>query len=69
MLVILAIAFGTTMDTHNNVAAVLEWVIAFGFTFYLLTFFFDLRAVRNVTDEEIHQNLWNSRRMNGARRY
>jgi hypothetical protein len=41
-------------------------VIAFGFTFYLLTFFFDLRMASHVTDEEINQNLWSR---GGARRY
>jgi hypothetical protein len=27
---------------------VLEWVISFGFTFYLLTFFYDLRLSKGV---------------------
>jgi hypothetical protein len=29
-------------------AGVLEWVIAFGFTFYLLTFFYDLHMAKGV---------------------
>ena len=39
----LAIVFASTMFTkQQNVAAVFEWVIAFIFTFYVLTFFVDL---------------------------
>ncbi|KAF8510835.1 Frag1/DRAM/Sfk1 [Gautieria morchelliformis] len=45
ILIILAIAFGVTLGTRNNAAAVLEWVVAFGFTFYVLTFVYDLRLV------------------------
>jgi len=33
--------------------AVLEWVIAFGFTFYLLTFVYDLRLSKGVADGEL----------------
>lgn len=33
--------------------AVLEWVIAFGFTFYLLTFFYDLRLSKGVASGEL----------------
>jgi hypothetical protein len=29
-------------------AAVLEWTIAFGFTFYLLTFWYDLRMAKGM---------------------
>ncbi|KAF8478863.1 Frag1/DRAM/Sfk1, partial [Gautieria morchelliformis] len=47
ILIILAIAFGVTLGTRNNAAAVLEWIIAFGFTFFLLTFVYDLRLVRS----------------------
>ncbi|KAF2016025.1 hypothetical protein BU24DRAFT_492192 [Aaosphaeria arxii CBS 175.79] len=40
--VALAIAFGVTQKTDRyNVAAVLEWVIAFVFFFYVLSFFID----------------------------
>ncbi|KAI9724378.1 MAG: hypothetical protein M1812_000446 [Candelaria pacifica] len=39
----IAIAFAaTTFTKHQNVAAVLEWIVAFIFTFYVLTFFIDL---------------------------
>jgi uncharacterized membrane protein len=44
----LAIAFGVTQRTsHYNVGAILEWVIALVFTFYVLSFFVDfIPAVR-----------------------
>ena len=46
----LAIAFGSTMFTSKrNVAAVLEWVIALVFTFYVLTFFIDLLPAARST--------------------
>jgi len=41
--VVLAIAFGATNFKHSyNAAAVLEWAIAFIFTFYVFSFFIDL---------------------------
>lgn len=67
VLIVLAIAFGTVMDSHHEVGAILEWMIAFGFTFYLLTFFLDLRMAAHITDEEAQQHLWNKR--NQTRRY
>jgi hypothetical protein len=39
--------------TDEPMTAVLEWVIAFGFTFYLLTFFYDLRLSKGVADGEL----------------
>ncbi|KAA6416046.1 MAG: FK506 suppressor Sfk1 [Lasallia pustulata] len=48
--VAIAVAFAVTNFTNGteNVAAVLEWVVALIFTFYVLTFFIDLLpAVRN----------------------
>ncbi|KAF8671974.1 hypothetical protein RHS04_08025 [Rhizoctonia solani] len=40
----LSIAFGITMyKGSNEVAAVLEWMIAYIFVFFLITFYFDLR--------------------------
>jgi len=40
----LSIGFGVCLGMHRVTAgAVLEWIIAFIFTFYVLTFFFDLR--------------------------
>ncbi|KAK1219368.1 hypothetical protein PQX77_017892 [Marasmius sp. AFHP31] len=56
ILIILAIAFGVTLytgrdqTTHitTDAGAILEWIISFGFTFYLLTFYFDLRLAKGV---------------------
>ncbi|KAI5889011.1 uncharacterized protein SCHCODRAFT_02357467 [Schizophyllum commune H4-8] len=52
-LIVLAIAFGITMYWSNDVGAILEWTISFLYTFYLLTFFFDLRASRHVGKGEL----------------
>ncbi|KAF5371851.1 hypothetical protein D9615_009542 [Tricholomella constricta] len=51
-LIVLAIAFAVTLFHNYDVGAVLEWTIAFGFTFYLLTFFYDLRLARHVRKGE-----------------
>lgn len=48
LLIILAVVFAITLYTANDVGAVVEWVIAFGYTFYLLTFFYDLRMAKGV---------------------
>jgi len=53
ILIICAIAFAITLYTTPDVGAVLEWVIAFGYTFYLLTFFYDLRMARGVRKGEL----------------
>ncbi|KAK5993187.1 Protein sfk1-like protein [Cladobotryum mycophilum] len=48
---ILAIVFVSTTFTHNrNVAAVFEWVIAFIFTFYALSFIIDLLPAIHTRD-------------------
>ncbi|KAF9475103.1 hypothetical protein BDN70DRAFT_865353 [Pholiota conissans] len=52
-LIILAIVFAITLFTATDVGAVFEWVIAFGFTFYLLTFWYDLRMSKNVPKGEL----------------
>ena len=40
----LSVAFGVCMGVgKHNAAAIIEWLIAFVFTFYVLSFFFDLR--------------------------
>lgn len=48
VLIVLAIAFGSLLITgrNQNAAAILEWTIAFGFTLYLLTFYFDFREMK-----------------------
>ena len=50
ILVILAIAFGVLLDLDkkHDVAAGLEWTIAFGYTVYLLTFWYDLRQSKGI---------------------
>jgi len=55
-LVLLAIGFAVALydgSKHDNTTAtfiggILEWVIGFGFVFYLLTFYFDLRMSKGV---------------------
>lgn len=51
-----AIAFGSLLGsgTETNVAAVIEWSIAFGFTIYLLTFWTDLRASKGISKGEMN---------------
>ncbi|KAG2118680.1 Frag1/DRAM/Sfk1 [Suillus discolor] len=51
VLIVLAIAFGIALFYASEVGAVLEWIIGFGFTFYLLTFAYDLRAARITLEE------------------
>jgi hypothetical protein len=50
LLIALAIAFAGALygkgTTSTDVAGVLEWTIAFGFTLYLLTFVYDLRLAK-----------------------
>ncbi|KAF4596372.1 hypothetical protein EYR40_007940 [Pleurotus pulmonarius] len=53
ILIVLAIAFGVALFKSTNVGGVLEWTIAFGFTFYLLTFFYDLRMSKGVGKGEL----------------
>ncbi|KAH9945367.1 Frag1/DRAM/Sfk1 [Epithele typhae] len=53
ILILLAIAFAVTLFVAVNVGAVLEWTIAFGFTFFLLTFFWDLRMAKGVHQGEL----------------
>ncbi|KAI0671428.1 Frag1/DRAM/Sfk1 family-domain-containing protein [Trametes maxima] len=53
ILIILAVAFAITLFQATDPGAILEWLIAFGFTFYLLTFFFDLRMAKGVHKGEL----------------
>ncbi|KAH8646055.1 Frag1/DRAM/Sfk1 family-domain-containing protein [Tricladium varicosporioides] len=51
--VALAIAFGVTGHAkHYNAAAVLEWTIAFVFTFYVFSFFIDLLPAVRTRDPQ-----------------
>ncbi|KIM84311.1 hypothetical protein PILCRDRAFT_818651 [Piloderma croceum F 1598] len=55
-LILLAIGFAIALydgSRHNNetatfVGGILEWIIGFGFVFYLLTFYFDLRMSKGM---------------------
>jgi len=53
LLIILAVAFGIALYKSTEVGAVLEWVISFGFTFYLLTFFYDLRLSKGIAKGQL----------------
>ncbi|CAD6575634.1 MAG: hypothetical protein ASARMPRED_007408 [Alectoria sarmentosa] len=56
--VIFAIIFAaTTFDGEQNVAAIFEWIIAFVFTFYVLTFFVDLLPAARSTQEHSNAEL------------
>ena len=58
MEVIFAIVFAaTTFTKQQNVAAVFEWIIAFVFTFYVLTFFVDLLPAARSTQEHSNAEL------------
>ncbi|QRV85437.1 Frag1 domain-containing protein [Ceratobasidium sp. AG-Ba] len=47
----LSVGFGISMyKSHNNVAAILEWTIAFVFVFYVISFYFDLRPAAGSPD-------------------
>ncbi|KAI5116746.1 hypothetical protein M0805_008136 [Coniferiporia weirii] len=49
VLIVLAIAFGSLLDSsHQNAGAIIEWTIAFLFTIYLLSFWFDLRQSKGI---------------------
>lgn len=48
LLIILAVVFAITLYTANDVGAIIEWIIAFGYTLYLLTFVYDLRMAKGV---------------------
>ena len=39
---------GQKLTTATRLQGILEWVIAFGFVFYLLTFYFDLRMSKGM---------------------
>jgi len=58
-LIVLAIVFGVTLFVDQNVGGVVEWLIAFGFSFYLLTFVYDLRMAKKVVkvEEAIQQEM------------
>ncbi|EJU02018.1 hypothetical protein DACRYDRAFT_107739 [Dacryopinax primogenitus] len=50
----LAIAFGICLNTNNlyNTGAIIEWIVAFVFEFYLVTFWMDLHPANAVIERE-----------------
>jgi hypothetical protein len=56
--VALAIAFGATSKTkHYNTAAILEWVIALIWTFYVLSFFIDFIPAHRTKHHQSRQTM------------
>ncbi|OJT07199.1 hypothetical protein TRAPUB_1929 [Trametes pubescens] len=62
ILIILAIAFAITLFEAIDPG---EWTISFGFTFYLLTFFFDLRMSKGVHKGELSRERLLAMQQNG----
>ena len=58
VLIILAIAFGSLLKSgkDQDAAAVLEWIISFGFTLYILTFWLDLRQSKGVGKGQLNRD-------------
>ncbi|KAF9226201.1 hypothetical protein BS17DRAFT_776875 [Gyrodon lividus] len=56
-LVLLAIVFGVALFYAPDAGGVIEWVIAFGFTFYLLTFCYDLRMAKETQVREGRESM------------
>jgi len=48
ILILLAIAFAIALFKSKDVGAVLEWAISFGYVFFLLTFYYDLRQAKGA---------------------
>lgn len=54
--VALAVAFGVTSKTHKwNIAAILEWVIAFLYGFYVISFFVDFLPALRTKNHHSYQ--------------
>ncbi|KZV61301.1 hypothetical protein PENSPDRAFT_593004 [Peniophora sp. CONT] len=53
VLIIAAIVYAICFTIAKNVGAIIEWIIAFGFTFYMLTFAYDLRLSKGVHKFEL----------------
>ena len=60
----LAIVFAATLfGSHQNVAAVFEWLIAFIFTLYVLTFFVDLLPAVRSSQQHTNEEMMHQREM------
>ncbi|KAF7312077.1 hypothetical protein MIND_00220000 [Mycena indigotica] len=70
VLVVLAVAFGVMLFKGLNAGAVLEWAISFMFTFYLLTFYYDLRQAKGVQKGQLNaRTVQTERRRVGVRQW
>jgi len=73
LLILLAVGFAVALNTgskHNDetatfVGGILEWVISFGFTFYLLTFYLDLRMTKGIRKGELSKERLVTMQQNG----
>ncbi|KAH7928054.1 hypothetical protein BV22DRAFT_226996 [Leucogyrophana mollusca] len=54
-LIACAVAFGVALYYAQEVGAILEWVISFGYTLYLLTFYYDLRMAKGVHKGQLNK--------------
>ena len=61
-LIFAVIFVATSFDGKQNVAAVFEWIVAFVFTFYVLTFFIDLLPAARSTQEHSNAELMHLKR-------
>ncbi|KAF8183932.1 Frag1/DRAM/Sfk1 [Pholiota molesta] len=52
-LILLAIVFAVTLYEAPDVGGIFEWIIAFGYTLYLLTYWYDLRLSKNIPKGEL----------------
>ncbi|TFK28161.1 hypothetical protein FA15DRAFT_665645 [Coprinopsis marcescibilis] len=57
ILICLSIAFAITLFTASDVGAVLEWLISFSFTAYIMSYFFDLRMSKGRYKGELHASV------------
>ena len=64
-IVLAAVFVGTTFTNRQNIAAVFEWIIAFVFTFYVLTFFVDLLPAARSTQERTNVELMRAKGAEG----
>lgn len=64
-IVLAAVFVGTTFTDRQNIAAVFEWIIAFVFTFYVLTFFIDLLPAARSTQERTNVELMRAKGAEG----
>jgi hypothetical protein len=52
--------------SYYHYAGILEWIIAFGFVFYLLTFYFDLRMSKGMHKGDLSREKLTTMQHDGA---